>query len=410
MSRLRRLKENKRKNTIKTTMVSLALALAIVCTQTVGIYALFKDTEDVTDNLTISTGDVDVEVSEGLNFTDVQPGDVIKIPVKITNKGTLNQNISLDLSIPDEIKSYLKPKFGFGDINIKDGVMYNDTKLFVLAPGSSITGSIDITIAEMDKGVQNSLAGKVQNVNLSVKSTQTNKANDLSNNGFYDVAIQKNTIRVAQREIITINTGEKAYFTGGKGNSFEKLYVPVNVKGTNNEFELSATVSSATGTVKYEAKYYKYGDKDYILIQPTGNNPMEFKGVVNITIKVDVKKDGNLIESYELKCNATLKNAGNDCDDANHPDHGVNGKCHGEVVYDGHKTILYLLEETKPESMEILDQRNEEIEMKTETDTIKPSSGETEKTSELEIIECPKVEPIQPDVIEPSKEEIETQE
>ncbi|MCU9811553.1 hypothetical protein [Paraclostridium sp. AKS81] len=72
--------------------------------------------------------------------------------------------------------------------------------------------------------------------------------------------------------------------------------------------------------------------------------------------------------------------------------------------------ILYLLEETKPESMEILDQRNEEIEMKTETDTIKPSSEETEKTSELEIIECPKVEPIQPDMIEPSKEEIETQE
>lgn len=402
MSRLRRLKEK----TIKTTMASLALVLAIGSTQTMGTYALFKDTVDVTDNLTISTGDVDVEISEGLDLTDVQPGDVIKIPVKIINKGTLNQNISLDLSISDEIKSYLKTEPDFGDINIKDGVMYNDTKLFVLSPGSSITGSINITVHKMDKEVQNSLAGKAQNVNLSVKSTQTNKANHLVNNGFYDVAIQKNTIRVAQREIITINTGEKAYFTGGKGNSFEKLYVPVNVKGTNNEFELSATVSSATGTVKYEAKYYKYGDKDYILIQPIGNKPMEFKGVVNITIKVDVKKDGNLIESYELKCNATLKNAGNDCDDANHPDHGVNGKCHGEVVYDGHKTIVYIVEETKQDSMDILNQQNEEIEMKTEIDTIKSSSEETEKTSELEIIESPKVEHIQPDRIEPSKEEI----
>lgn len=425
MSRLRRLKQNRRKNTIKTTMASLALVLAIGSTQVIGTYALFTDTVDVPSDLSISTGDVDVKVGEGLDFTDVQPGDEIEIPVTITNQGTLNQNISLKLDISDKITKHLtKREFVFDGITINDdGVMYNNEELFVLAPRSSITGSINITVsAKMDKEEQNSLAGKPQNVNLIIESTQVNKDNNLVNNGFCDVAIQENTISVAQREIITIATGEKAHFTGKHGNSFKNSYIPVNVKGTNNEFELSATVSSGSNSVEYDAKHYKYRNEDYILIQPKKeNDSIEFKGVVNITITVTVKKDGTVIESYNLKCNVTITDAGNDCDRTDHPTDG-NEKCHVDIVNTGHKTILNILEEgeAEPESPEVTpptegenqppqDTELPDVEQKPEEDVDKPQATE-EKSEEIKLPKEEVVTPSKPDIIAPSKEEIEIQE
>lgn len=424
MSRLRRLKE-RRKNRIKATSCGLALALVMGSAQGLGTYALFTDVEDVPSDIALSTGDVDVEVSTDNHFTDVQPGKEIKMPVTITNNGTLNQNIKLDLDISDAIESNLTHNFKFDDVTLnEDLVMYNDAGLFVLAPGGSITGSINITVDKsMSNELQNSLAGKVQNVNLTVKSTQVNKDKTLVNNGFYDVAIQKNTISLAQREIITIATGEKAYVTGGNGNSFKKLYVPVNVKGTDNEFELSATVSSKTGEIEYNATHYKdavYGD--YILIQPKkANGSIEFKGVVNITITVTVKKDGNIIESYDLECNTTLKNAGNDCT-GGHPDHGVGGKCHGEIVYDGHETTLSIPEEGESEQelpevtppVEGENQPPQDLELpdvgqKPEEDVDKPQAPE-EIPEEVEPPKEEVVIPSQPEIIPPSKEDIEIEE
>lgn len=419
MSRLRRLKENRRKNIIKTTMASLALILAIGSTQVIGTYALFTDTVDVPSDLSISTGDVDVKVGEGLDFTDVQPGDEIEIPVTITNQGTLKQNISLKLDISDEITKYLTHKFAFDGVTIKDGVMYNGEELFVLAPGESITGSTNIT---MSKELQNSLAGKPQAVNINVKATQVNEGNTWVDDGFYDLAIQKNTISIAEKEIITIATGEKAHFTGKHGNSFKNSYIPVNVKGTNNEFELSATVSSGSNSVEYDAKHYKYRNEDYILIQPKKeNDSIEFKGVVNIIITVTVKKDGTVIESYNLKCNVTITDAGNDCDRTDHPTNG-NEKCHVDIVNTGHKTILNILEEgeAEPESPEITpptegenqppqDIELPDVEQKPEEDVDKPQATE-EKSEEIKPPKEEVVTPSKPDIIAPSKEEIEIQE
>ena len=91
MSRFRRLKEEKIKNRIKSISFVLALALLIGSVQGLGTYALFTDTEDVASNLAISTGDVDVKVSEGQTITELAQG----INFSITNQGTLNQNISL---------------------------------------------------------------------------------------------------------------------------------------------------------------------------------------------------------------------------------------------------------------------------------------------------------------------------
>lgn len=419
MSRLKSLKEKIRKKTIKTTMVSLALALAIGSTQIMGTYALFTDVEDMASDLSISTGDIDVEVSKGLDFTDVQPGQKIEIPVTITNKGTLKQNISLKLDISDQIKSYLEPEpFDFGDINVKDGVMYNDTKLFVLSPGSSITGSINIIVSSgIDKEVQNSLAGKPLNLNLAIESAQVNKDNTLVKNGFRDVAIQKNTISLAQREIITISTGKNAHFTGKHGNTFTNSYVPVEIKGTDNKFELSAKVSSGNNSREYDAKHYKYRDEDYILIQPKNQNgSIEFQGVVNITITVKVISGTNE-ESYDLECNVTITNAGNNCDRTDHPTDGGE-MCHVDIVTNGHRTIMNILEEgeAEPESSDVIPPTGDEnqptqdielpgVEQKPEEDVDKPQVPEEIKPPKEEV-----VVPSKPDIIEPSKEEIEIQE
>ena len=205
-SRLKRLKDIRRKNKIKTTFCCLTLALAMGISQGIGTYALFTDNENVSSDISLSTGDVDVEVDNGKDFTDVKPGDEINIPIKITNNGTLNQNISLGFSVSDDIKQYLRHEFIFDGITIDNGVMYKGKELFVLAPGESITGETKVTVL---RDVQNNLYETKKHIDITVKSTQINKNNTLSNKGFYDVAIQRNTI--------TIATGEKAYSTNDHG-------------------------------------------------------------------------------------------------------------------------------------------------------------------------------------------------
>ena len=61
-SRLKRLKDIRRKNKIKTTFCCLTLALAMGISQGIGTYALFTDNENVSSDISLSTGDVDVEV------------------------------------------------------------------------------------------------------------------------------------------------------------------------------------------------------------------------------------------------------------------------------------------------------------------------------------------------------------
>lgn len=435
MSRLRRLKENRRKNIIKTTMASLALVLAIGSTQTIGTYALFTDTENVPSNLSISTGDVDVEVEEVSHITDIEPGDgkVITMPVRITNNGTLNQNIRLKLSTSSDIESYLKHKFVFnnGITTNNDGVMYNGEELFVLAPGESITGSTNITVDSMSKELQNSLAGKPQNVNLTIESTQVNKDNTLVNNGFCDVAIQENTISVAQSEIITIVNGGEAFFTNGGSNEYKKLYIPVNINVPDGyTFKLSAVVDSIDkhGNIskgEYSAQQENFGGKDYILIQPKGDTgELLFGGTFNITINVTVKKDNGKEETYQLKCNTTLANAGNNCSNPNHPDHngaGNGGKCKNTIVYSNHVKILDIPEDLdaskeeleEPSEPELVEPPKTEVEVPTKPEVVEPPKEEVVAQSEPEVVEPPKEEavvPSKPDIIVPSKEEIEIQE
>ncbi|WP_455537592.1 hypothetical protein [Terrisporobacter sp.] len=381
MSRLKKLK-----NKVKTTFCCLTLAFIMGIPQGIGTYALFTDNEDVPSDISLSTGDVDVEVSEGKKFIEVEPEDKINIPIRITNNGTLNQNISLDFSISKDIEEYLIYEFVFDEITIKNGVMYNGEKLFVLSPGKSILGEAKITVAKELKDKQNDLCGTEKSIDIIVKSTQINKDNTLMNNGFYDVAIQKNTMSIAQKEVITIATGEKAYFTNGGGNSFKKLYIPINVKSTTGKVTLEARVVSNSGSHIYAAIYGDfppYGD--YILIQSQNKqDELPFKGVVNISIKVTV--DGE--ESYDLDCNVTLENAGNNCSD-NHPDHyegtgsGNGKKCHGEVVYSGLKEIDSISgKSAKTIKTEVVNQLNEEMKEVSESQAVDQLKEDVEKSNQ----------------------------
>ena len=99
MSRVKRLKERrrKRKNKIKTTSCCLTLALAMGISQGIGTYALFTDTENVPSDISLSTGDVDVEVSKGFEFKDLAPEESRTHQFTITNHGTLRQHIKLSV-------------------------------------------------------------------------------------------------------------------------------------------------------------------------------------------------------------------------------------------------------------------------------------------------------------------------
>ena len=204
MSRLRNLKERKRKSIMKATSYGLALTLVLGSVQGLGTYALFNDNETVSGNISLSTGDVDVKVNGGQHLKDIKPGGTRELVVEITNEGTLNQNVKLELDISDSIKKYINYNFDFKGFNVgKDGVMYNkDGELLVLAPGSRIEGVINITVNQMDENKQNELAGKEQEIKLTVTSRQINRDKTFSTNGFYDEFTQVNTITIDKAQTI----------------------------------------------------------------------------------------------------------------------------------------------------------------------------------------------------------------
>lgn len=412
MSRLKRLKDRRRKNKIKTTYCCLTLALAMGISQGIGTYALFTDNENVPSDISLSTGDVDVEVNPVGDFTDTELNlsNYIEMPIKITNNGTLNQNIRLSLSTSEDIE-FLIHTFEFDGITVDNGVLYDSKGLFKLEPGDSISGKTIITLNNgINENTQDGLAGKEIEVYVTVKATQINPAetidssNPLIESGFYDIATQTNTIVVAQRKIITISTGT-AYFTGGnkgsfKGNEFEKLYIPINFSGTGKEEIILQPTLPDDEKYKAEIDYYEYVDEGgkkyqyYIVIQ----NKTEGKPIVlpqadpiDIDIKVTVGDD-----EYILYCTVTPSNAGNNCSNPNHPDHGTGGKNKCQPVAVTPRNTTRLKEENE----------SEEVEESINLEILEPSK---EETSELERVEQPKEEleeSSELEVIEPSEEEM----
>lgn len=224
MSRFRRLKDRRRKNRIKATSYGLALALAVGSAQGLCTYALFTDTEKVPSDLAISTGDVDVEIDKkSFNYDDVKPNAELKHEFKITNSGTLNQNIKLGLIVPsgeipkeiyDCINSYKVEfttnedgnpgivsidnlKLGISELKVNDG----SGDLFILSPGQSITCNVTIKMNTIDQEKQIRLSGQTLEMDLNVQAIQLDK-NNIIDKGFYDIDIQNNSLTIGEANIL----------------------------------------------------------------------------------------------------------------------------------------------------------------------------------------------------------------
>ncbi len=397
MSRLRRLKKLRRKNRIKATACGLALALAIGSVQGLGTYALFTDVEDVSSNLAISTGDVDVEVNDGIDFIDVQPQDNIEVPFVITNKGTLNQNVSLKLDISTGIIKYLTYGIIFSNDNItRNGeILYNGSDLLVLSPGETINGSIQIAVGNMSSEIQKELYGKVQDIELSIKSTQINKDNTLVNNGFYDVEIQRSTIMIVkvtpangynEDSTVSLKVSNTTNYSG-----LESVIDNIeNVDRKNIEITSKKGAFKNTNSFDIGGQWYTFYDKvDTRLI---GNG---FGQGNDISVKLKYNDGSYKIYNFDFK----VKDI-------------VNGNRLLAVKVTLEQDAMYLIDEDidKPSESEIVSISNEKVEVSSESEIVNTSNEKVEVPSQSQIVELPKVEEVEisteSNLIEQSKEEI----
>lgn len=210
MSRLKRLKQRKRKNIIKATVCGLALSLSMRSLQVLETYALFRDVEKIYNNLAISTGDVDVEVGEGFKKIKLEKGKEYTKEFNISNKGTLRQKVYLRFNYkgsesPEGMTYKLKishnGKF-LGEI-IKSGEelksseeieIKDNNSDFILEPGENITCNASIKLDH----TENIDAKENGNLNFDLKITS--KQIGFKNSGFFDIESQENKIYVSDED------------------------------------------------------------------------------------------------------------------------------------------------------------------------------------------------------------------
>ena len=458
MSRLERLKELRRKNIIKATACGLALALAIGSAQGLGTYALFTDTEDVASNLTISTGDVDVKVSKGQTVTSI--GE--EIAFEITNEGTLNQNISLNIIADQELRNNLGDVgiYFYSDTDsnpniseIKKEVLdkyidltNNNKELFVLSPGQTIQGSIDLDIKS------SIIENKEYKLNLQVNARQINKSKELKNYGFYDEDIQKNTININSKESVILED-----YNGGlsfKKNESIYKYINVNYYGRSRAKGLISAIDLLDGTSldatrgniesvncsgvfsddKCEVVNNQSGKKIQInnISTDSQNTIKYYYGAgnhINIKFKyandsiafyrVDFRRDKTLFifDSIEAKVTKISQKEFED-------DNLINISTLQDIEeVDESDTVESFKEDIQEIELDIIEQPKEDIEEESveqevvdipKDDIVEQPNEEVEEPSEPEIVEPPNFEevvlPSKTDVILERKEEIEIEE
>lgn len=204
MRRLKRCKKRNRKQFIKATMSSLVLTLVIYTIKPMTIYAYFMDKEVIRNDLVISMGKLDVEVSNGFEGEILEHGKDVKKEFTIENKGTLGQNLSIGLQVTnnipedilDSIKYELKLKHNGTELpaitrTIKE-LTQNKTIIkdihgneVILSPKDKLECTATIQ-SKLDKIIEEKLDFK-----LKVFAKQINYIDG----GFTDLYIQKNYIQ-----------------------------------------------------------------------------------------------------------------------------------------------------------------------------------------------------------------------
>ncbi len=236
---------------------------------------------------------------------------------------------------------------------------------------------------------------------------------------FTSTAIQENIITMKMPSIV-IKDLNQSYFVGKTtgGGKYTQLYIPVVIEGiSSDKLDIQAKVVkiNPNGTEIFQNqikigkgvhtnghscnKHPNLNDSntDCVIID-LGNKEFGVHENYNITITVKIK--GGMEPTIFNKTYGIEKyNQSNDCDSTD------NGRIQHSPLIDPYP-INSQEELVEPE---IIEPPKEEIEKPSEPEIVEPSKEEIEVPSEPEIVEPPKEEveiPSEPEVVEPPKEEI----
>lgn len=418
MSRLKILKE---RNKLKTTMVSLALALSIGLIPSLETYATFKDSESMTEDLSISTGDVDVRVDEGFNIVwseDEHDDENIMFKAhefKIYNEGTLKENLRLNLSTDKDISKYVKYTLKFDkykdrqiqaiDLSTKDNkeLRYEDNKeLVVLNSGDSLSAKLYLNIDEDIEDLVEDLESIKIGIDINILASQINKSNTIEENGFYDREVQKNSITIIDDD----NDDDNVIPSGSIKVSAKDTTIDINheTNDSNGYIGLDRFIDNYDQVIKIE---YISGNGAF-----SKSNGYSKNSTYQI-YPVDVK---GISRNFEKKNTITLKF---NYKDGSYKKYMLDFRAEGSYGNRLLEAQVWLIEsnmnsinEDKQEEVEIPTLDSEQLYPDEEGTSDSTKSDELEIPNYKDVIETPKVEvvPSQPDIIEPSKEEIEIQE
>ncbi|MGL6106252.1 TasA family protein [Romboutsia sp.] len=409
MSRLRRLKERKRKQFIKTVMTSLVLTLSIGCGSTMTTYAWFTDKETVENDLVITMGELDVNITEGFNISELNRNDEAYKTFSISNDGTLKQHISMKLDgINKDIEKYINYKIVFNNEAIQPingeellngdhiNLKYDNGTLVVLNPTETLTATAYITISkDMPKDLINSFVENALTFDLKVIATQVNNENIILDWGFSDIAIQKNSLQFEQ--ITTPELPQEKNIDVQLVADEETVKIFINgIKEINNKDISKIEVIGGTGEFKENIEI-KHDNDNIVFIQknPAGNfniTNTEFDDSNTLNLKFSMN-DGTYKE-IKFRFRIKYKNANN---------YELEG--YYEVISSGKVDISSEPEIVEPPKEEVeIPNKPEIVEPPKEEEPNKPETVEPpkeEEPSEPEIVEPPS----EPEIVEPPKDE-----
>ena len=435
MSRLRRLKQRRRKQFIKTTMSSLALILVIGTVQSTTTYAWFTDKELIDNDLSITMGKLDVKIEEGVNVENLQLDQISEKKFKIENIGGLDQKIKLKFSKskshtlePENLK-YIDYKLDIetskGDkvsINKSNNseveLLNSDGSRLILEDGDYLDCKSTINIKNgITLEQKKLLSEKIINFDITVLASQVNYIGGVVDNneiGFTDKDSQDNLVKIGKiysYEDLTPNLDVKF--------DDERKEIEINIPNEyeNNKKLYLVSVDRLEGTgeftgieVEKENGKPDVDEDDFDIVKISGAKfdkdkigqcfSDEQKLRVLLTFKGKYYGETITVEEvWEIKFRVK------------------NNKLEAYYVVLNREKFIEKVEPPKeeaevPSKPEKVEPPKEEIEVPSKPDKVEPPKEEIEVPSESEKVEPPKEEvevPNEPEVVDPPKEEIEIQ-
>lgn len=432
MSSLKRFK--KRKNQlIKIVMSSLALTLFIGYGNVVTTYAWFTDTENINNDVVISMGDLNVDISDGFSGEVLKKDEKFKVvkDFSIENNGNLNQKlklkiylnelnnlsttylkyISYSLNIVDENNNKILTNL---DVNLDEDkfidLKYENGKRVKLKPGDTLKCKSTIILNTDDKSIINEMSKKNIGFNVDVFASQVNYNNGQITSeeiGFIDIESQSNIVKIEESKNDLLEANLKAHFQDGKEEI--KIYIPDEYKPKEiDSISILLGGSGEFSNIKLDEKNLynfvieKRNDKDFSK-DKIGNKFSE-ENQLNIEIKFKEKKGNEQIETTEVW---NIKFRINE-----------NGKleAHYKVINSKSKTIENNEgEEITNEDLESPDEPDmgevPKEDNTSNTDIVEYPKEEVENPSQFEEVELPKDESIysKSEIVAPQTEETEIQ-